>query len=292
MIGGAGMFDLDLLKSFVSVADAGGFTRAGERLNRTQSTVSQQIRRLEDAVGRPLFVRDAKRVALTEDGERLLGYARRLLALAEEAKTAVGGPGRVDVVRLGIPDDFAVEALTEAVAAFAREAPACRLEVRCGMSCDLRAGLARGEFDLVLAKREPASGPAFAAWGERLVWIAGRDHAPAELDPVPLVAFPQGCIYRDRAVHALERAGRRWRVAYESPNLMGIQAAIAGGLGIALLSDRAVRAGHRVLGRGDGLPDIPPTELAILIGPEAPAAARRLAGTIAGFCTGAAAVAA
>jgi DNA-binding transcriptional LysR family regulator len=286
------MFDLDLLKSLVSVVDSGGFTRAGERLNRTQSTVSQQIRRLEEAVGRPVFVRDGRSVRLTEEGERLVGYARRILALAEEARDAVAGRRTLEVVRLGVPDDFAVERLTEAVAAFARDEPGCRLHVRCGLSCDLRAWLARGDFDLILSKREPASGPAFAAWPERPLWIASRDHMPAELDPLPLVAFPQGCIYRDRAVAALEASGRRWRIAYESPNLMGIQAAIAGGLGIALLEARALGPGHRVLGRADGLPDIPPTELALTLGPEAPPAARRLAETIACFCTAAAEAAA
>lgn len=282
------MFDLDLLKSFVAVVDAGGFTRAGERLNLTQSTVSQQIRRLEAAAGRALFVRDGRQSRLTEDGERLLGYARRILALAAEARDAVAGRGRVDVVRLGIPDDFAVERLTDVVAAFAREAPECRLDVRCGLSCDLKSGLARGDYDLVLAKREIGEGPAFAVWPERLVWIASRNHALPESDPLPLVAFQQGCIYRARSVEALERAGRRWRIAYESANLIGIQAAIAGGLGVALLEMRAVGPAHRILGRNEGMPPVPPTELALMLGADAPHAATRLAGTIASFCTAAA----
>ena len=282
------MFDLDLLKSFVSVVDAGGFTRAGERLNRTQSTVSQQVRRLEEAAGGPLFVRDGRQSRLTENGERLLGYARRILALSAEARDAVAGRGHVDVVRLGIPDDFAVERLTEVVAAFAREAPECRLDVRCGLSCELKSGLARGDYDLVLAKREIDEGSAFAVWPERLVWIASRNHALPESDPLPLVAFQQGCLYRARSIEALERAGRRWRIAYESPNLMGIQAAIAGGLGVALLEARALAANHRVLGRPEGLPPVPPTELALMVASETPQAALRLADTIAGFCSAAA----
>lgn len=282
------MFDLDLLKTLVSVVDSGGFTRAGERLNLTQSTVSQQIRRLEETAGTALFVRDGRQSRLTEDGERLLGYARRLLALAAEARDAVAGRGRVDVVHLGITDDFAVDRLTEVVAGFARAAPECRLDVCCGLSVDLKAGLGRGDYDVVLVKREVAEGPAFATWPERLVWIASRSHALPEHDPLPLVAFRQGCVYRARSIAALERAGRRWRIAYESANLVGIQAAIAGGLGVALLEARAAGPRHRILGRAEGMPEVPPSELALLLGPNPTAAATRLAETIADFCTSAA----
>lgn len=277
------MLDLDLLRSFVSVADSGGFTRAGERVHRTQSTVSQQIRRLEETVGRPLFHREGRGVRLTEDGERLIGYARRLLSLAAEARAAVGDQPRA-VVRLGVPDDFAVEPLTEAVAAFSRAHPGCRLSVRCALSIDLVAGLEAGDYDVVLAKRDPGAGPALASWPERLVWIASAEH-PLPADPLPLVAFPHGCVYRSRAVDALERSGRDWRIAYESPNLMGIQVAIAGGLGVALLEARAVGAGHRVLSRSDGLPDVPPSELALMLRPHAGEAATDLAATIARFCS-------
>ena len=121
------MLDLDLLHSFVSVVDAGGFTRAGERVHRSQSTVSQQIRKLEEALECALFIRDGRQVQLTEDGERLLGYARRMLALSTEVREAVSGRQRVDVVRLGIPDDFAPEALTALLAAYVRERPTLRL---------------------------------------------------------------------------------------------------------------------------------------------------------------------
>src|SRR6185369_9605890 len=101
------MLDLDLLRSFISVVDAGGFTRAGERVHRTQSTVSQQIRRIEEDIGHTLLIRDGKRVTLTEEGERLLSYARRILALAQEARDVVSRPNSEGVVRLGIPEDFA-----------------------------------------------------------------------------------------------------------------------------------------------------------------------------------------
>lgn len=224
------MLDLDLLHSFVSVVDAGGFTRAGERVHRSQSTVSQQIRKLEETLECALFVRDGRQVHLTEDGERLLGYARRMLALSTEVREAVSGRKRVEVIRLGIPDDFAADTLTAIVAQFARARPAVQLSVRCDLTVALTRGLDRGDLDIALLKREPGAGSALAAWPEHLHWIAGPGDLPAATEPVPLVAFPQGCIYRNRAIHALEQAGRRWRIAYESPNLMGLQAALAGGL--------------------------------------------------------------
>lgn len=284
------MFDLDLLKAFVSVVDAGGFTRAGERVHRTQSTVSQQIRRLEEQAGHELLVRGPRAVRLTAEGERLLAYARRILALSAEARAALaeGGAG---VVRLGIPEDFAVAALTGLVADFARRHPRTRLSVRCTLSSELAEDLARGDLDLALMKRDGGGAPpgatVRASWPERLVWVAGPRQAPPDpelSDPVPLVAFPQGCLYRNRAVHALEQAGRDWRIAYESPNLIGIEAALAGGLGVALLEQRAVGPAHRVLDMAAGLPPVAPTELVLCVARRPCAASEALADAVAAFC--------
>ncbi|MDF3941069.1 LysR family transcriptional regulator [Achromobacter denitrificans] len=196
------MLDLDLLHSFVSVVDAGGFTAAGERVHRSQSTVSQQIRKLEESLDCALFVREGRQVSLTEDGERLLGYARRMLALSTEVREAVSGRKRVDVIRLGIPDDFAADTLTAVVSAFARSHPDVRLSVRCDLTAALTRGLERGDLDVALVKREPGAGRALAAWPENLHWIASPALDLAASGPVPLVAFPQGCIYRNRAIHA------------------------------------------------------------------------------------------
>ena len=132
------MLDLDLLRSFVSVVDTGGFTRAGERVNRTQSTVSQQIKRLEDSLGYPLLNRNGRQATPTEQGERLVSYARRLLALAQEARDVVARPDSEGVVRLGIPEDFAAYRLTELLSDFARSRPGLRLDVRCGLSVQAR----------------------------------------------------------------------------------------------------------------------------------------------------------
>src|SRR5258708_6143592 len=273
------MLDIDLLRSFVSVVDAGGFTRAGERVHRTQSTVSQQIRRLEETLGRELLHRNGKQATPTEEGERLLSYARRILALAEEAR---------DVVRLGIPEDFAAYRLPELLSEFARSRPGLRLHVRSGLSVRLASDLERGEFDLALFKRAAGGHGGIATWPERLRWVTSRRHpVGARTRSVPLAVFEQGCLYRDRAIHALEAAGRAWHIAHTSPNLPGIQAAVSAGLGVSILPDVAILAEHRILARQEGFPSIPDTELTLVAAPDAPPATRRLADVLAAFCTSA-----
>jgi len=280
------MLDIDLLRSFVSVVDAGGFTRAGERVHRTQSTVSQQIKRLEDTFGRPLLHRNGKRVALTEEGERLLSYARRILALAQEAHQVVAQSAGEGVVRLGLPEDFAASRLAQVLARFARSRRGARLDVRCDLSVRLRDDLDRGELDLILFKRDAGERGGIACWPERLSWIASRRRElDVRRDPVPLVVFPQGCLYRNRAIHALEAAGRAWYIAYTSPNFYGIQAAVSVGLGISILPQAAILADHRVLGAKEGFARVPNTQLALLAAPDASPATRRLADILADFCT-------
>jgi DNA-binding transcriptional LysR family regulator len=282
------MLDLDLLRSFVSVVDAGGFTRAGERVHRTQSTVSQQIRRLEESVGRPLLHRNGKQATPTEEGERLLSYARRILALAEEARDVVARPTTDGVVRLGITEDFAANRLARVLSRFARSRPGLRLDVRCDVSVKLKSDLEHGELDLALMKRDAGGSGGIAVWPEHLNWVtSGSYPIDPRRAPVPLAVFPQGCLYRNRAIHALETAGRAWHIAYTSPNFSGIQAAVSAGLGVSILPDVSLLADHRVLTRKDGFPAIPHTELALVAAHDASPATRRLADLLADFCTGA-----
>lgn len=283
---GAAMLDLELLRSFVSVVDTGGFTRAGERVHRTQSTVSQQIRRLEEDLGYPLLHRDGKQARPTEQGERLLTYSRRILALEQEARESLARPESEGVIRLGIPEDFAAYRLPELLSGFARSRPGLRLDVRCALSSEMRRALERGELDLILCKRETGEKSGLASWPERLHWIASRNHpVDFDRDPVPLVAFEQGCLYRKRMIHAVESGGRTWHVAYTSPNLSGIQAAVSVGLGVSILPEMAILPDHRVLGRADGFPPITNTELALVAAPHAGPATRYLADTLAEFCS-------
>jgi DNA-binding transcriptional LysR family regulator len=281
---GTAMLDIELLRSFVSVVDAGGFTRAGERVHRTQSTVSQQIRRLEESVGKPLLVRDGKRATPTEEGERLLTYARRILALAQEAQDVVARPVVDGVVRLGLPEDFAAYRLVELLSDYVRGRPTLRLDVRSGLSATLQILLDRGELDVALVKRNVGQSGGAMAWPERLQWVTSRKH-PIDLtrDPVPIAVAEQGCLYRNRLIHALESAGRTWHVAYTSPNLSGIQAAAAVGLGLAILPDVAITPEHRIVDT-HGFAPIDKTEIVLVVSDNANAAARKLAERLADIC--------
>jgi DNA-binding transcriptional LysR family regulator len=279
------MLDLELLRSFVSVVDSGGFTRAGERVHRTQSTVSQQIKRLEDDLGQPLLNRTAKDVTPTEAGERLLSYARRLLSLAEEARDVLSRPGNEGAIRLGVPEDFAAYRLTKLLASFSRSRPGLRLDVRVDQSTYLRRDLERGELDLALFKRGAGEKGGIAVWPERVHWVTSKTHPiDAEIRSVPLIGFPTGCLYRARAIHAIESAGRAWHMAYTSSSLTGIQAAVAAGLGLSILSEIAIQADHRVLTAKDGFAPIDKTEVALVASPNASPATLRLADRLAEFC--------
>jgi DNA-binding transcriptional LysR family regulator len=279
------MLDLELLKSFVSVVDAGGFTRAGERVHRTQSTVSQQIRRLEEDVGQTLLNRNGKDVTPTEAGERLLSYARRLLSLADEARDVVAQPGHEGAVRLGIPEDFAAYRLAKLLASCTRKGAGLRLHVRADQSASLKRDLERGELDLALFKRIAGEKGGIAVWPERVHWVASKTHSrDLGAGSVPLVGFPTGCLYRAGAIHALESAGRAWHMAYTSSNLSGIQAAVAAGMGLSILSEMAIQAEHRVLTAREGFAPIDKTEVALVAAPDASPATLRLADRLAEFC--------
>jgi DNA-binding transcriptional LysR family regulator len=279
------MLDLELLRSFVSVVDSGGFTRAGERVHRTQSTVSQQIKRLEDDIGQQLLNRKGKDVTPTEAGERLLSYARRLLALAEEARDVLARPDHGGAVKLGIPEDFAAYRLTKLLATFSRSHPTLRLDVRADQSTFLKRDLERGDLDLALFKRLAGEKGGIAVWPERVHWVTSKSR-PVDngATSLPLIGFPAGCLYRARAIHALESAGHTWHMAYTSSNLAGIQAAVAAGMGLSILSEMAVQAEHRVLTAKDGFAPIDKTELALVASPDASPATLRLADRLAEFC--------
>ena len=279
------MLDLELLRSFVSVVEAGGFTRAGERVHRTQSTVSQQIKRLEEDVGQVLLHRDGKDVRPTEAGERLLSYARRLLTLAEEARDVLREPDSEGAIRLGIPEDFAAYRLAKLLGAFSRSHPGLRMDVRADQSKNLSRDLERGELDLALFKREAGAKGAIAVWPERVHWVTSKSH-PVDVNAssVPLIGFPLGCLYRAGAIHALESAGRAWHMSYSSSSLAGTQAAVAAGMGLSILSEMSIQSDHRVLTAKDGFEPINRTEVALMASPGASPATLRLADRLAEFC--------
>ena len=261
-------FEFDLLRTFVAVVDNAGFTRAAERVGRTQSTVSLQIKKLEEELGRRVFERDGRELKLTPDGEILLTYARQLLHIADEARSRILEPDVEGTVRLGTPEDFATVYLPDILARFARAHPRVALDVNCNFSFNLLEGFSKGEYDLVLIKREP-QGPAggVAVWRDVLVWVGGPKLVLAPHEPVPLALAPAPDLYRKRALAGLEAAGRKWRIVYTSPSSEGLQAAVRAGLAVTVLSRDMVPDGLILLGAEHRLPILPDTEIALYQAP-------------------------
>jgi len=185
------MFDPVLLRSFVAVVDCGNFTRAAERLHLTQSTVSQQIRRLEEAVACQLLDRDQRRVVATAEGERLLAYARRILALHEEATDVLINQQSDGVLRLGVPEDFAAERLMPLLSAFVLAYPRVRLEVTSGLGPELQRQYRSGEFDVLLVKQMGSSDDCLASWPEPLCWVDSRSTPCLGRDPLAVGGIPR-----------------------------------------------------------------------------------------------------
>lgn len=261
-------FDFDLLRSFVAVADNSGFTRAATRVGRTQSTVSLQIKKLEENLGHPLFERGARELRLTAEGEILLTYARQLLRLADETRSRMMEPEIEGAIRLGTPEDFATVYLPNVLAHFARTHPRVLLEVNCNFSVNLLEGFSKGEYDVVLIKREP-QGPTggIAVWRDVLVWVGGPAFTLDPGQPIPLVLAPTPDIYRKRALTALEEVRRPWRISFTSPSSEGLLAAVRAGLGVTILSKDMVPDGFVLMDTHHGLPLLPDAEIALYQAP-------------------------
>ncbi|WP_429127541.1 LysR family transcriptional regulator [Aeromonas media] len=255
------MLDPHLLQSFVAIVETGSFTRAGERMYLTQSTISQQMRRLEQQLGCPLLDRSGRQVVTTAQGETLLGLARRILGLLAQAGDRVGEASLP--LRLGVPEDFAAGAMTAVLAAFARQYPEVRLEVRSDLSHALWQAFEAGELDLALIKQGRGQGEPIARWREPLAWVDSRDWPAGERDPVPLVVFPNEGLYRRQITDALDARGIPWRITYVSASLASLQGAVSAGIGVSLLPTRLLQPDQVELTHW---PSVRPVELALHLG--------------------------
>ena len=254
------VFDPNLLATFVTVAQARSFSEAGRRLGLQQSTVSQHVRRLEEAASRRFFVRDTHSVALTADGEAMLGLAQGILKANERARRYFAGSELRGRVRLGASEDFVQSRLPEVLRELTRVHRAVDLELTVGLSSGLLEALDTGQLDLVLAKRRPGEDRGQLVRREKLVWL-GSDPALADPDrPLPLILYPPPGISRAIALEVLERAGRSWRIVCTSSSFSGLNAAALAGLGITVQGDGFVPAGLTVL---PGLPDLGHIEFVI-----------------------------
>ena len=249
------------LKSFVAIAETGTFGQAASTVNRTQSALSLQIKKLEQQLGCNLFDRTSRKVSLTPQGEIFLGYAKRIIQLQWEAISRLREPDIEGEIRFGTPEDFATHYLPDVLARFRQHHPRVQLNVKCDLTLNLIEDFHRGEYDVILAKRDPQRVKGGTkVWREPLVWAAADGYQPEE--PLSLVLSPQPCIYRARALAALDRAKRSWHMSYTSPSLAGTLAAVKAGLGITVLPAHMIPAGIHPIQKEARLPHLADAELA------------------------------
>jgi DNA-binding transcriptional LysR family regulator len=248
--------DPELLTAFVAVADHRSFTRAAAALNRTQSAVSMQIKRLEERLGIELFRRSKVQVDLSPSGEGLLGYARRILALNEEAVGRLREHSVEGVVRLGVMDDYGTFVIPPLLASFVGGYPRIKVEMETGLTSTMVSRLGRA-FDLVIAMHPQGSGDGEFVRREQAVWAASPSHPVETSDPLPLALYPQGCLFRKWAIDALDDAKRRWRLAFISHSLTAVESIAAQGLAVTVVKAGTFPSRLRRLSERQGMPPLP-----------------------------------
>jgi DNA-binding transcriptional LysR family regulator len=247
--------DTELLRSFVAIAESGGFTKAAEVVNRTQSAVSMQMKRLEeDVLQRTLFLREGRQVRLTTEGQVLLGYARRILKLHSEALNTLREPHMVGSVRIGTPDDYVMRFLPGILSRFAQAYPLVQVEVHCEPSHQL---LQRQDLDLSIVTREPGNEIGQLLRQERFVWAEAAGFSPHEQSPMPLAMFNNDCFCCAWSCKALDAMERPYRLAYTSPSLSALLAVVSAGLAVTAQLQSLITPDLRILGVADGLPELP-----------------------------------
>jgi DNA-binding transcriptional LysR family regulator len=241
-------FDLDVLRTFAAGVELGSFAKAAERLGRSTSAVSAQLKKLEEQAGAPVLRRQGRGMALTEAGETMLAYARRLLELNDEAAAALRGADLAGWVRLGLQEDFGETLLPEILGRFARAHPKVRIEARIARNRELLERIDTGKLDLALAWDSGYATPhqeRIAELPMRWIASAGGPGDWLDEDPLPLVSLDAPCLMRTAATAALDRAGIAWRVAFTSASLAGVWAAVAAGLGVGMRTEAGLPASVR-----------------------------------------------
>ena len=262
----AAPLDLDQLQTFIAISDTGSFTRAAEDVHRTQSAVSMQMRRLEERIGKPLFEKDGRNNRLTEEGERLLSYARRMIHLNRETLAAFDDRRLEGTIRIGTPDDYADRFLPEIMARFARSNPRVELTVICEPTPGLVEHIKRGNLDLAMVTHNDARGQSEVVRREPLLWVSSANHATHEQEILPMAFGRPTCIWRRAACDVLDRMNRDYRVLFTSFSATVITAAVLSGLAISVLPECALRPGMRVLGDADGFGPLPDCKIGIMRG--------------------------
>jgi DNA-binding transcriptional LysR family regulator len=261
------LIDIDQLRTFIAIVETGSFTKAAEVVHKTQSAVSMQMKRLEERLGRPIFARDGRASKLTEDGERLLDYARRIVKLNVEALAAFDDAELTGRVRLGVPDDYADRYLPEIMARFSRAYPSVELTVVCEPSVALFERIDGNELDLAIVTDCDSNRTSESFRRERLLWVTSNRHSTHVEQPLPLALGRPSCSWRRNAIAALDGIGRPYRVLYSSANAGAVAAAVLAGLAVSVFPESGLRPGMRVLNPAEGFPELPACRIGLARNP-------------------------
>ena len=272
---------IDLLRSFVAIADTGSFTTAAQRVFRTQSAVSQQMKKLEQSVGKALFERNGRAVRLTREGEAVLAYGRRILSLHDEAVAVIAEPEVNGMVRFGMPDDFVAKFLPPILESCMRLFPRLQIEMSCLPSVELIAARERGDLDVAVVSVRPGVSDAEFLCQEEAFWVTSPRHLVHEEKPLPLALFDASCPCHQSVCTLLDRERRDYRLVYSSPSHAGLVCAVQAGIAVSALTRSALPQGLRVLGQEDGFPPLPSVTLGLLRGTAMSDAAARFADHVA-----------
>ena len=253
---------LDWLKCFIAVVDAGSLSSAAGEVHRSQSAVSMQLKKLEDALGRRLLERDARKLQLTPEGQTLLGYARRILDLHAEAQVVLKGEELTGRVRIGVPDDYAAKYLTPVLKRFAPRHSGVEIELDCEQSTSLIPRVASGDLDLALVSRDHSQRGTLL-FHEPMVWVGSAQFELWRRDPLPIAVYEDTSLARRSAINSLAQQGRRYKVVYNSSSLAGQIAAVESGLAVAVLTQCSAPGHLQILGREQGLGPLEPMEVAV-----------------------------
>ncbi|HEY4225516.1 MAG TPA: LysR substrate-binding domain-containing protein [Pseudolysinimonas sp.] len=263
------MFDPALLRTFVAVAETLSFTRAAELLQLSQPTVSQQVRKLELAAGRQLVTRDTRVVALTDNGDAMLGFARSILAAHDGAAAYFTGSAMRGRLRFGSADDLALTQLPQILRDFRQLYPQINLELTVNQSGVLARRLNAGQLDLVFVKQEPDQPDGRVVRRERLVWVAHKSLQLEPDQPVPLIVYQAPSLSRDAAIQSLESAGRTWRITCNVREINGVLAALRAGIGVAVFPQNLIPGDLVPVTTSFGLPMLGEVDFALLDNPRA-----------------------
>ncbi len=256
--------EIDLLRAFVAVADGGSFTMAANVVGRSQSAVSQKILRLEELVGHRVFERTSRSLSLTREGEQLLASARRLLELNDDVMRSLRVPAPSGSLRLGISEDFVPLQLPGLLARFLALHPGIQLCLTTGLSCDLLSAYDGGDVDVVIAKKDGEAQRGRVIWREPLEWIAAASYQLDLARPLSLVLLRPPCTYRELMLATLGSVGHDWTASCTASSLIGVQAAVSGGLGVTVLGRSFIQHGMQVLRMPDTWPPLPMTEITLV----------------------------